>query len=204
MRRPLTSFLSRSLTTRPISFRSSDARVTTRGQLSSQVCCFSSFSTARTAQKPNAVFLNAGRLDYDQKLDFSRWHELCDTVVLNRSDAVPCPDEMLQLVCDHNANIVIAKEIPIPVDVVQQFPATVQLICEAGTGYNNWPIDVARAAGIPVCNIPTYSTEAVAHMAITYLMNLSCSMFDQQRMLWENDRSNFLGPFTLPVSVPID
>jgi glycerate dehydrogenase len=75
----------------------------------------------------------------------------------------------------------------------------IKLLCEAGTGYNNLPIQQARNAGIPVCNIPTYSTEAVAHMAITYLMNFSVSMFDQQRMLLQNDRSNFTGPFTLPL-----
>jgi glycerate dehydrogenase len=78
-------------------------------------------------------------------------------------------------------------------------PTTVKLLCEAGTGYNNLPIQQARSAGIPVCNIPTYSTEAVAHMAITYIINFSVSMFDQQRMLLQNDRSNFTGPFTLPL-----
>lgn len=36
-------------------------------------------------------------------------------------------------------------------------------------------------------------------MVITYLLNLSVSMFEQQRMLQEGDRSNFMGPFTLPL-----
>jgi glycerate dehydrogenase len=73
------------------------------------------------------------------------------------------------------------------------------LLCEAGTGFNNLPVQAARARGVPVCNIPTYSTEAVAHMAITYIMNFSCSMFQQQSMLLQDDRSNFTGPFTLPL-----
>lgn len=72
------------------------------------------------------------------------------------------------------------------------FPQSVQLLCEAGTGYNNLPIDVARDKDIAVCNIPTYSNESVAHMVITYIMNFSAAMFDQARMIYkENDRTNF-------------
>lgn len=62
------------------------------------------------------------------------------------------------------------------------------------------PVKAARERNIPVCNVPAYSTDAVAHMAITYLMNLSCSMFDQQKMLWKGDRSNFTGSFQLNLS----
>lgn len=149
-------------------------------------------------KKPNVVFLNAGRLDYDQQLDFSRWYQLCNSVILNRSDAVT-DDEMIHLVNNQQANIVICKEIAVSDQVVDNLPESVQLICEAGTGYNNWPIELCRSRGIPVCNIPTYSTQAVAHMAITYLMNFSVSMFEQQQMLLENDRRNFTGPFTLPL-----
>jgi glycerate dehydrogenase len=98
------------------------------------------------------------------------------------------------------AEIVITKEMPVPAAVFQSFPDSVKLLCEAGTGYNNLPVMEARSRGVLVCNVPTYSTEAVAHMAITYLMNLSVSMFDQQRMLLQGDRSNFTGPFTLPLS----
>jgi glycerate dehydrogenase len=162
--------------------RTTVSRLTRSAREASHI--FRSLST-----KPNAVFLNAGRLDYDLQLDFSRWHQLCNKVVLNRSDAVGNPEEIIDIVCDSEASIVIAKEIAVPAAVVERFPPTVKLICEAGTGYNNWPLTVARQKGIPVCNTPTYSTEAVAHMAITYLMNFSVSMFEQQRMLWENDRS---------------
>eukprot|EP00980_Cylindrotheca_fusiformis_P021642 scaffold8505_cov130-Cylindrotheca_fusiformis.AAC.8 len=88
----------------------------------------------------------------------------------------------------------------VPAECVEAFPSAVKLLCEAGTGYNNIPIPAAQAKGITVCNVPTYSTDAVAHMAITYLMNFSIRMFDQQAMLQQGDRSNFTGPFTLPLS----
>ena len=150
-----------------------------------------------TTTKPKAVFLNASRLDYDGKLDWSRLHELCD-LHLNPVDAVRDKQEVLDLVQD--ATIVMTKEMALPADTFADFPSSVQLLCEAGTGFNNLPVQAARDRGIPVCNIPTYSTQAVAHMAITYVMNLSVSMFQQQAMLQEGNRANFTGPFTLPLS----
>jgi glycerate dehydrogenase len=88
---------------------------------------------------------------------------------------------------------------PLDVTVFQQFPDKVRLLCEAGTSFNNLPVQAARARNVPVCNVGTYSTQAVAHMAITYIMNFSCSMFQQQAMLLQQDRTNFTGPFTLPL-----
>mmetsp|Transcript_11006 Transcript_11006/g.18242 ORF Transcript_11006/g.18242 Transcript_11006/m.18242 type:complete len:353 (-) Transcript_11006:112-1170(-) len=157
-----------------------------------------STATANTAsRRPVAVFLNASRLDYDSKLDFSRLEQLCD-LRRHNVDKVVDRQEMLDQVA--GAEIVITKEMEVTSQLFADvFPDTVQLLCEAGTGYNNLPIAAARARGIVVTNVPTYSTDAVAHMAITYLMNLSASMFQQQKMLVEGDRSNFTGPFSLPL-----
>ena len=147
--------------------------------------------------KPVAIFLNASRLDYDNKLDFSRLESLTD-FRRNDTDYVRSVDDILNLTKD--AEIVITKEMEVPVEAVKQFPPIVKLLCEAGTGFNNIPVAQARQQNIHVCNVPTYSTDAVAHMAITYLMNLSISMFEQQKMLQNGDRRNFTGPFTLPLT----
>ena len=148
--------------------------------------------------KPIALFLNASRLDYDRQLDFSSWNDIVD-FRRNDQDYVTDPIQLVNLVQEHQPAIVITKEMHVPASCVEQYPTTVKLLCEAGTGYNNIPLNAARQRGMVVCNIPTYSTDAVAHMAITYLMNLSINMFEQQAMLQRNDRSNFTGPFTLPL-----
>ena len=154
--------------------------------------------SSSVTQKPRAVFLNATRLNYDHQLDFTKWYELVD-VVLHDADRVNDASTILNLVLD-DVEIVITKEMPLPASTLLQFPNSVKLLCEAGTGYNNLPIIEARQRNITVCNIPTYSTDAVAHMAITYLLNFSSSMIQQQHMLRCNDdRSNFIGPFTLPL-----
>jgi len=132
-----------------------------------------------------AVFLNAAKLDFDNKLDFSPISQL--TTLTNYNDS--SNDEIVARV--QNQDIVITKELPVGRDVISQFPSSVKLICEAGTGYNNIDIVAAKEKGIAVCNIPSYSTEAVATLAITFVLNLSASLPQQQHMLERKDFSNF-------------
>lgn len=164
--------------------------------LSRLACATRVLCAAAKKSKPNAVFLNAARLDYDEKLDFSRLDALTN-LHRNDTDYVRSVDEIVDLAKD--AEIIILKEMQLPKEALEQFPPSVKLICESGTGYNNIPIAQARFQNINVCNVPTYSTDAVAHMAITYLLNLSIYMTQQQNMLHDGDRSNFTSPFTLPL-----
>jgi len=140
----------------------------------------------------NTVFLNAAKLNFDDQLDFSPISRFTTfTTYVDSNDA-----EIIERVQDQN--IVISKEITIGKDLIDRFPPSVKLICEAGTGYNNIDIAAARAKNIAVCNVPTYSTEAVAHMAITFILNLSSSLIQQQIMLQRGDYSNFTGHLKVP------
>ena len=157
--------------------------------------------------KPIALFLNCTRLDYDRKLDFGGLAEITDfrrndvDAVISSSPDSSIDDEIVKLVDEVHSGteILILKEMLLPATAVERLPDSIKLICEAGTGYNNIPIDACRARNIDVCNIPTYSTDAVAQTAITYVMNFAMNVFQQQAMLQNNDRSNFNGPFTLPL-----
>ena len=131
------------------------------------------------------VFLNATKLDFDQKLDFSSVQAL--TELTNYDDT--SNEQILERV--QGQTVVITKEMPVGKDVISQFPDSVKLICEAGTGYNNIDIVAAREKGISVCNIPSYSTVAVAQLAMTFVLNLSASLPQQQSMLGRKDFSNF-------------
>ena len=57
--------------------------------------------------------------------------------------------------------------------MIQKFPESVKLICEAGTGYNNIDLEAARKKGITVCNIPAYSTPSVAQMVFAHILNIA-------------------------------
>mmetsp|Transcript_19728 Transcript_19728/g.54796 ORF Transcript_19728/g.54796 Transcript_19728/m.54796 type:complete len:323 (+) Transcript_19728:290-1258(+) len=127
------------------------------------------------------AILNQGKLDFDKKLTLSALSDLAE--VLSYDDTLPEQVEERAA----GVAVLITKEMPVPAAVIESLPSSVRLICEAGTGYNNIDIYSAKQKGITVCNVPTYSTEAVAHMVITYVLNLSCSMLQQQRKLASGD-----------------
>lgn len=129
------------------------------------------------------VVLNAGLVDYDGKVDYS---QIASDVVIY--DETP-QDQILGRV--EGASIVVTKEMRLSGDVIRQFPSSVKMICEAGTGYNNIDLDAARAKGIAVTNIPAYSSDRVAHTAILLILSLASSMQKQIRMLAAGNHDNF-------------
>ena len=129
------------------------------------------------------VVVNASKMNYDNALDFS---------VLSRDVQVyddSTNEELIERI--QGARVVVTKELPVGADLLSQFPDTVKLIVEAGTGYNNIDLNAAKERGITVCNIPAYSTERVAHTVIMMILNFASTMQKQIGMLAKGDRSNF-------------
>ena len=129
------------------------------------------------------VVVNAGKMNYDHALDFSVLSS--DVQVYDNSTN----EELIERI--QGARVVVTKELPVGADLLSQFPDTVKLIVEAGTGYNNIDLNAAKARGITVCNIPAYSTERVAHTVIMMILNFASTMQKQIGMLAKGDRSNF-------------
>lgn len=129
------------------------------------------------------VVVNASKMNYDQVLDFSVLSS--DVQVYDDSTNA----ELIERI--QGARVVVTKELPVGADLLSQFPDTVKLIVEAGTGYNNIDLNAAKKRGITVCNIPAYSTERVAHTVIMMILNFASTMQKQIGMLAKGDRSNF-------------
>ena len=129
------------------------------------------------------VVLNAAKMNFDGNLDFSVLSE--DVTVYDDTDQ----DQLLSRI--QGAAVVVTKEMPVSGDLIRQFPDSVKLICEAGTGYNNLDLEAARQKGITVCNIPAYSSQRVAHTAVMMILNLSSSMQLQMKMLTRGCHDNF-------------
>ena len=136
------------------------------------------------------VVLNAAKMNYDGNLDFSI---LSDDVTVYDDTT---PEQLLERIQD--AGVVVTKEMPVSGDLIRQFPKSVKIICEAGTGYNNIDLAAAREKGIIVCNVPSYSSERVAHTAIMMILNLSSTMQTQMKMLAKGDHSNFTKHLQVP------
>lgn len=129
------------------------------------------------------VVVNASKMNYDHALDFSVLSN--DVKVYDNSTN----EELIERI--QGAGVVVTKEIPVTAELLSQFPDTVKLIVEAGTGYNNIDLNAAKERGITVCNIPAYSTERVAHTVIMMILNFASTMQKQIGMLAKGDRSNF-------------
>jgi len=129
------------------------------------------------------VVVNASKMNYDHALDFSMLSN--DVQVYDNSTN----EELIERI--QGARVVVTKELPVNAELLSQFPDTVKLIVEAGTGYNNIDLNAAKERGITVCNIPAYSTERVAHTVIMMILNFASTMQKQIGMLAKGDRSNF-------------
>ena len=69
-----------------------------------------------------------------------------------------------------------------------EFSDSVNLIAEAGTGYNNIDLVALKEGGISVINFLTCKTEAMAHMVVTVIMTISYSLTQQIFYLAVGDR----------------
>ena len=136
------------------------------------------------------IVLNAKKMNFDGNLDFS----VLSSDVTVYDDTTP--EQLLERI--EGADIIVTKEMPVNGDLIRKFPASVKLICEAGTGYNNLDLDAAREKGITVCNIPAYSSERVAHTAVMMILNLSSTMQVQMKMLANGNHDNFTKNLQVP------
>lgn len=138
------------------------------------------------------VILNVAKFNFDEKLDFCELEKISLVSKFNASTN----EQILQRV--QGQNILITKELPLCAELIRQFPPCVELICEAGTGYNNIDIAAAREKGITVCNLPGYSTDSVAQVAIAFILNLSSSLKEQQLMIERKQFDNFTKHLHVP------
>ncbi len=70
------------------------------------------------------------------------------------------------------AHIILSNKAVLSRQIIQQLD-DLQYISVLATGYNIVDVEAAREHGIPVSNVPAYSTESVAQIAFAHLLNLT-------------------------------
>ena len=80
------------------------------------------------------------------------------------------PEEAAERTAD--AQLVLLNKTPIRAEVFEKCP-NLRLISILATGYNIVDIPAAKAHGVTVCNVPGYSTGAVAQMTFALLLEIS-------------------------------
>ena len=140
------------------------------------------------------AILNALKLNFDSRLSFDGLS--CNgqaTVQVYEDTEASELNERLQGVA-----VVVTKEMPLRADAIASLPTSVKLIVEAGTGFNNIDVPAAKERCITVCNVPAYSSDAVAQLVISYIMSLSCSLTQQQRKVERGDKEGWRSLGQLP------
>lgn len=77
-------------------------------------------------------------------------------------------DKIVQNVGD--AEIVLCNKTPFTKDVLRACP-NIKYIGLCATGYNNIDLKTCRELGITVCNVPAYSSAAVAQQVFAFILN---------------------------------
>lgn len=70
-----------------------------------------------------------------------------------------------------DSEIVLVNKTPLPAAVIEACPS-IKMIGMLATGYNIVDVECAKKHGIPVCNVPCYSTDSVAQFAIALLLEV--------------------------------
>lgn len=87
------------------------------------------------------------------------------------------------------AEIVITNKTPISAETLAALAPELRYIGVLATGYNVVDVAAAAARGIPVCNIPTYGTTAVAQFVMALLLELCHHVGDHSRTVRQGDWS---------------
>lgn len=108
----------------------------------------------------DARALNPGDLSYDCIRQFG------EVTLYQRTDSEA---ETIARIGD--SEIVLVNKVPITEAVLNACP-NIQLICVQATGYNIVDVDACSKRGIPVTNVPSYGTAAVAQFTMALILEM--------------------------------
>lgn len=130
----------------------------------------------------------------DESISLDDIKALGDTYIYPLSDNA----ELIERIND--ADIVICNKTNFTADVLRHAPR-LKYIGLFATGYNNIDLDYCNAHGITVCNVPGYSTEAVAQHTIAFILALVNRVGEYNETVKQGDwvKSQTFSYFPLPL-----
>ena len=102
-------------------------------------------------------------------LDWSLLQKLGEFVVYDRTSSSQIEERA------SDAEVLIVNKTPLKSDIFAALPK-LKLICVAATGFDNIDIQAARKYGIPVCNCKGYSSNCVAQMIVSLILEVADSV----------------------------
>ncbi len=87
------------------------------------------------------------------------------------------------------AEVLLTNKTPLSAETLATLAPQLRYIGVLATGYNVVDVEAAKAQGVPVCNIPTYGTTAVAQFVMALLLELCHHVGDHSRSVKAGDWS---------------
>ena len=87
------------------------------------------------------------------------------------------------------AEVLLTNKTPLSAETLAALAPQLRYIGVLATGYNVVDVEAAKAQGVPVCNIPTYGTTAVAQFVMALLLELCHHVGDHSRSVKAGDWS---------------
>lgn len=109
----------------------------------------------------DGLALNPGDLDY------SCFNQFGDVTIYDKTDSEA---QAIERIGDGEI-VLIVNKFPVTESLLAGCP-NIKLICVTATGYNIVDCEACRRRGIPVTNVPTYGTAAVAQFTMALLLEL--------------------------------
>ena len=106
---------------------------------------------------------NPGDLSWDFLNDFA------DTTIYDRTPS----DKVIERCID--ADIIVTNKTPLTKEIIDCLPK-LKFVALLSTGYNIVDYVYLKEKGIPVSNIPSYSTDAVSQLVMSFLLELSMNV----------------------------
>ena len=121
---------------------------------------------------PRIAVLNKNKLDWNCCIDWAPLQQVASSSLAFYSSTTT--NEILAR--SAGVNVLVTKEMEVSGDVIRSLDPSVKLIAEAGTGFNNIDLAAASERGIAVANVSDYSSQAVATLVMTAVLNASASI----------------------------
>lgn len=99
-------------------------------------------------------------------LSWEPFQEFGELTLYDRTE----PSQVISRIGD--ADVVITNKVILSEEVFSACPS-LRFVCESATGYNNVDVAAAKKRGIPVSNVPAYSSSSVAQMVFSFLLELA-------------------------------
>lgn len=123
-------------------------------------------------------------------LSWEGFEKIGELTVYDRTSYNP-EDEDLIIERGKDANIILTNKTPLTKNIIENLP-NLKYIGVLATGYDVVDIEAAKEKGIPVTNIPTYGTTAVAQMTFALILELCNHIGEHSTAVyngeWENNQ----------------